>query len=250
MTTVPHGGSQTYTITPASGYARSGLTVDGASVTPAATYTFTNVTGNRTINATFASTASPCVLPWGGTLAHGSSTTAYDDASVTAPDQCSSHSITRTCNNGVLSGSSAYQYDSCTDYTPPPTQIIGFGADPRTVEEGGLIKLTWSIQSPTPQCTISADVSAPETCNATCQANIAQAETDLNNTFTNGTTNQNDPYGASRSMSIALSQASSGVYARGEKSVNLDYSTVFTLTCGGTTVPAKSIIYVTKKNEG
>jgi hypothetical protein len=52
-TTVAFGGNQTYTITPNSGYAISGLTVDGSFVTPASSYTFSNVTANHTIAATF-----------------------------------------------------------------------------------------------------------------------------------------------------------------------------------------------------
>ena len=50
---MPEGGSQTYTITPATGYHVATLIVDGASVSPATSYTFTNVTAAHTISATF-----------------------------------------------------------------------------------------------------------------------------------------------------------------------------------------------------
>lgn len=48
-----------------------------------------------------------CTLPWGGTIAEGQSTTAYLASSASS---CSAE--TRTCSNGVLSGS--YQYQTCT----------------------------------------------------------------------------------------------------------------------------------------
>lgn len=52
-TTVSQGGTQKYTITPASGYQLATLTVGGGPVTPVTSYTFTNVQGNTTIYATF-----------------------------------------------------------------------------------------------------------------------------------------------------------------------------------------------------
>ncbi len=55
-TTVNSGGSQTYTITPSSGYSISNVQVDGSSVGPVSSYTFSNVTATHTISATFATT--------------------------------------------------------------------------------------------------------------------------------------------------------------------------------------------------
>ena len=52
-TTVNCGGSQTYTIVPNEGYMISDVTVDGQSVGSVSTYSFTNVTANHTISATF-----------------------------------------------------------------------------------------------------------------------------------------------------------------------------------------------------
>ncbi|MBI5405815.1 hypothetical protein HY972_02155, partial [Candidatus Kaiserbacteria bacterium] len=51
-----------------------------------------------------------CPLPWGGTIAGGSSVTAYQSPSVVFPAACVSQ--TRTCSNGTLSGS--YTNQSCT----------------------------------------------------------------------------------------------------------------------------------------
>jgi SH3-like domain-containing protein len=52
--TVNHGASQTFSITPDANYHVADVKVDGASVGAAASYTFTNVTANHTISATFA----------------------------------------------------------------------------------------------------------------------------------------------------------------------------------------------------
>ena len=50
---VAYGGSQTYTISPASGYDIERVTVDGANKGAVSSYTFSNVTGAHTISATF-----------------------------------------------------------------------------------------------------------------------------------------------------------------------------------------------------
>lgn len=50
---VNHGESQTFTISPNTGYTISNVTVDGVSQGTISTYTFSNVTANHTINATF-----------------------------------------------------------------------------------------------------------------------------------------------------------------------------------------------------
>jgi hypothetical protein len=51
--TVVDGASQGFTVTPSSGYKVAAVTVDGASVGAVASYTFTNVTADHTIAATF-----------------------------------------------------------------------------------------------------------------------------------------------------------------------------------------------------
>ena len=52
-TSVAYGASQTYTITPASGYQIASVLVDGVSVGAPSTYTFANVSTNHTIAASF-----------------------------------------------------------------------------------------------------------------------------------------------------------------------------------------------------
>lgn len=50
---VAQGASQAFSITPATGYSIAGVTVDGVSVGAVASYTFSNVTANHSIAATF-----------------------------------------------------------------------------------------------------------------------------------------------------------------------------------------------------
>ena len=57
-----------------------------------------------------ATSCSGCSLPWGGSIAHNASVTAYSSSSVSCGSSCSSQ--TRSCNNGSLSGS--YGYGSCS----------------------------------------------------------------------------------------------------------------------------------------
>ena len=51
--TVNSGASQTFTITPNAGYQVTDVLIDGSSVGPVLSYTFTNVTANHTISASF-----------------------------------------------------------------------------------------------------------------------------------------------------------------------------------------------------
>src|SRR4030095_9723697 len=51
---VSHGGSQSFTITPNTGYHVADVLVDGASVGAVTAYTFSNVTAAHTIAASFA----------------------------------------------------------------------------------------------------------------------------------------------------------------------------------------------------
>ena len=53
VTTLNYGGSQSYTITPNSGYLIVDVTVDSVSMGPISGYSFTAITDNHTISATF-----------------------------------------------------------------------------------------------------------------------------------------------------------------------------------------------------
>lgn len=62
ITTVNCGIDQTYTITPNSGYVVDDVLVDGVSVGPVTSYTFTNVTAAHSISATFKVYVGPCLV--------------------------------------------------------------------------------------------------------------------------------------------------------------------------------------------
>ncbi len=88
--TVTQGNSQTFTMTPSSGYAVDVVTVDGVSQGAIASYTFTNVTTNHTITVTFKQStvtyslttiASPIA---GGTITGGGNYASGAIATVTA----------------------------------------------------------------------------------------------------------------------------------------------------------------------
>ncbi len=53
VVTVNYGTGQTFTLTPSAGYGIANLLVDSVSIVPVISYTFSNVTANHTISATF-----------------------------------------------------------------------------------------------------------------------------------------------------------------------------------------------------
>ena len=65
--TVNSGGSQTFSFTPATGCQVSSVLIDGGSVGALTSYTFSNVTANHTISATFASSGTFTITPTAGT---------------------------------------------------------------------------------------------------------------------------------------------------------------------------------------
>jgi hypothetical protein len=88
-----HGGSLTFTITPNVGYRISDLKVDGGSIGPATTYTFTNVTAAHTIEAIFAINQHTIIAT------AGSNGTITPSGSVTV-DRGGSQTFTITPNTG------------------------------------------------------------------------------------------------------------------------------------------------------
>ena len=70
----------------------------------------TTLSGSYTNASCSVAGCSSCTRPWGGTIAHGSSITAYQSSSVPCGNSCNSQ--TRTCTNGSLSGT--YTNQSCS----------------------------------------------------------------------------------------------------------------------------------------
>ena len=91
---VPYGGSQSFTITPDACYLTGDVVVDGLSLGPIASYTFSNVTANHTISATFVrmvytimalnGTPGGAISPWGSILVPCGTDTTF----TILPDSC------------------------------------------------------------------------------------------------------------------------------------------------------------------
>lgn len=66
---VANGSNQVFTMTPNAGYKIAGVTVDGSAVAINPTYTFSNITANHTISATFVTISVTGIIPpEGGTI--------------------------------------------------------------------------------------------------------------------------------------------------------------------------------------
>lgn len=99
-TAVNHGNSKTfYTASVASSCSGQSRTCTNGTMSGTTSYQYATcrVYNNCTLN--------------GATVNHGSSATFY---SVQTSATCTSYDLTRTCTDGTLSGSSSYQYSSCT----------------------------------------------------------------------------------------------------------------------------------------
>ncbi len=153
-----HGTSVTFSTTPGVGHpwwVHSGVPIDWSKVS----------------SSWFSCTppAASCTLPWGGTIASGQSTTAYQTPSVVSPQTCSSVAQTRTCTNGSLSGS--FTYPSCS-----------VSAASCNLPWGGTIASGVSVTA-----FLNPTVVAP----ATCASDPAQTRTCTNGSLSGSYTNQN-----------------------------------------------------------
>lgn len=104
-----------YSVSPQSGGSVNSDTLVYTANQPGTTgITVTDQNGNSS-SISIAQTQPPanCTTPWGASVAHGNSVTAYKSSSAST---CTSQ--TRTCDNGTLSGSYAYQSCSVSVYNP------------------------------------------------------------------------------------------------------------------------------------
>jgi hypothetical protein len=90
-TNVTYGASQTFSITPNTGYSISFLIVDGSSVQPTSSYTFNNVKDSHSISATFTLTSTSTPTP--------TSTSTPTPTSTSTPTPTSTASPTPLINN-------------------------------------------------------------------------------------------------------------------------------------------------------
>ena len=73
------------------------------------------LSGSYTYQSCAPQAPAACTLPWGGTLAHGSSVTAYQTSTVPYGNTCTSGTI--GCSNGSLTGS-GYTHQNCAPAAP------------------------------------------------------------------------------------------------------------------------------------
>jgi len=134
--TVDSGASQTFAVTPSSGYQISAVTVDGVSVGAVSSYTFDNVTANHTITATFAVTTYTITASagTGGSISPTGTVTVNSGASQTfAITPNSGYQISAVTVDGVSVGAvSSYTFDNeplpsqPTPSPPAPGQAVQY----------------------------------------------------------------------------------------------------------------------------
>ncbi len=165
--------------------------------------------------------------------------------SITSPGE---DTYMATCSQGATESQPTYRTCSSTTFASSGSLT----ASPRSLSRGGATALSWLIQNPTNSCTLTAAPIYPTTCTTPgCRAPRDAEAAALNTIFSTGTTDTNDQYnqGTPRSILSALRIAVSGTTARGKKTVNLNYSTLFTASCGGSSEPQSVRVLVTDELE-
>ena len=129
---LPHGQSAT-------AYLAATAPYGGACVPETRTCDDGSLSGGYVNQSCAVTPPAACPLPWGGTLAHGAAATAYQSAGVTYGGTCGSE--VRTCANGALSGS--YQYQNCSVAAPasctaPWGAAVAHGGSVTAYQAGGV----------------------------------------------------------------------------------------------------------------
>ncbi len=133
------------------GYVNS---LGSTSVAPSADTSYTGTVSGPGGSASCSGTQDLTVYQYcpfnGQNIAHGSSVTAYQSATMPYGSSCVSQ--VRSCSNGTLSGS--YQYSGCTvdEVPPPPSGSISVA--PATVPLGTIATVTWSSDG-ADSCTVT-----------------------------------------------------------------------------------------------
>ena len=120
-TVVNYGANQAYTITAATGYHIEGVYVDGVLAGTAGTYTFSNVTADHTISATFAANTFTVTVnqPQNGAIAPGTQTVAYGATPTFTVTPNVGYTVTAITLNGTNVMGNAVQIGSAYSYTLP-----------------------------------------------------------------------------------------------------------------------------------
>jgi hypothetical protein len=120
-TVVNHGANQSYTITAATGYHIEGVYVDGVLAGTAGTYTFSNVTADHTISATFAANTLTVTVnqPQHGTIAPGTQTVVYGATPTFTITPNVGYTVASITLNGTNVMNNAVQVGNAYSYTLP-----------------------------------------------------------------------------------------------------------------------------------
>jgi hypothetical protein len=113
-----HGANQTFTITPNTGYSVATVTVDGVSQGAISSYTFSNVTANHTISATFTANSYTITASTGsgGSISpSGAVTVIYDSNQTFIIAPTSGYAISNVLVDGVSQGTvSSFTFSNVT----------------------------------------------------------------------------------------------------------------------------------------
>ncbi|TSC86908.1 MAG: PKD domain-containing protein [Parcubacteria group bacterium Gr01-1014_8] len=121
----------------------------------AGTYTASlRTTAGATVASVSISVTSPltsgtsCTLD-GVTVAHGATRKFYLHRDEVSSSQCQTNSIDRTCNNGVLSGATSYQYAACTwpEGNTSPSITITAPPSGSSVQVNNPVTISWQSQN-------------------------------------------------------------------------------------------------------
>lgn len=132
---VPYGTNQTFTITPSAGFHITGVQVDGVSVGAVSSYTFSNVTINHTISASFATTITATSGP-GGSISPAGTVDVISGVTLTfTMTPASGNRVLAVLVDGVSVGAvTSYTF---TGITAPHTISITFSSDIYSTTSGG-----------------------------------------------------------------------------------------------------------------
>lgn len=149
-----------------------------------------------------------------------------------------------TCSTAIQSASQTVAYDP----NAALASNLSLTATPRSIEKNAKVTLAWSITNPNTSCRI---IVTP-VCTGTCAAAQTSEASSLQTAMDSGSTDSNDPYGASRTMTSALQTpyTAGGTVAKGKKTIQVNYTTDFKLQCGTSTASTTIRVLVTKANEG
>ena len=234
---VNYGASQTFSITPATNYHVADVLVDGVSVGAVTSYTFTNVTANHTIAASFAIDTRTITASAGsnGTISpSGAVSVNYGASQTFSITPAANYHVADVLVDGVSVGAvTSYTF---TNVTANHTIAASFAIDTRTITASAGSNGTIS-----PSGAVSVNYGANQTFSITPAANYHVADVLVdgvsvgavtNYTFTNVTANHTIAASfAIDTRTITASAGSNGTISpAGAVSVNYGASQTFTIT--------------------